>query len=53
MKTTMVTAYTDGTDPLDDTDGDGTNDGNDDFPLDATETTDTDGDGQGNNADDR
>ena len=34
-----------------DSDGDGTLDGNDAFPNDATETTDSDGDGVGDNAD--
>ena len=41
-----------GTDPLNaDTDGDGVNDGTDDFPLDPTESVDTDNDSIGNNAD--
>ena len=35
----------------DDDDNDGVLDGDDTFPLDATETVDTDGDGTGNNAD--
>ena|GEM_PF-5818738 len=34
-----------------DTDGDGTNDGQDAFPLNASESVDTDGDGTGNTAD--
>ncbi|MCF7675968.1 MAG: hypothetical protein K9M97_11530, partial [Akkermansiaceae bacterium] len=41
-----------GTNPtLPDTDGDGTKDGADDFPLDPAETLDTDRDGTGDNAD--
>ena len=43
---------TDGTDPLNpDTDGDGTPDNTDDFPLDPLEDTDTDVDGIGDNSD--
>ncbi|MDC6364897.1 MULTISPECIES: gliding motility-associated C-terminal domain-containing protein [Flavobacteriaceae] len=43
----------DGTPDVDDNDddGDGTDDGEDDFPRDPTEDTDTDGDGTGDNAD--
>jgi gliding motility-associated-like protein len=43
---------TNGTDPLNpDTDGDGTPDNTDDFPLDPSEDTDTDVDGIGDNSD--
>jgi len=48
-----VDEYLAGTDPNNpDTDGDGSNDGTDVFPLDPTESMDTDGDGVGDNADD-